>query len=107
MHTLLRFLRADPYGYHFCYHCDCKTFFQFIVNMPSLKNNIKSSSLLKSETMYDYASDLRNYTLICLPSLSEEDRSKVAVIHSWRGLHQTEEAIELTAAVGGQVAKLE
>ncbi len=32
------------------------------------------TKLLKGETVYDYASDLRNYTLICLPSYPEEGR---------------------------------
>ena len=60
------------------------------ISMERAIGLLSSRKLLKGETVYDYASDLRNYTLICLPSLSEEDRSKVAAIHFWRGLHQSE-----------------
>ncbi len=46
--------------------------------------------LKKGESVYDHASDLRNYTLICLLAFTEADRSRVAAVHFWRGLHQSE-----------------
>lgn len=46
--------------------------------------------LSRDESVYDFASDLRNFVLVCLPGLSEQDRSRVAAIHYWRGLHQSE-----------------
>ena len=44
----------------------------------------------KGETVYDFASDIRNNFRVCLPALSEVDRNRVAALHDWRGLHQSE-----------------
>ena len=48
--------------------------------------------------MYDFASDLRRYVEVCLPTLSDIDHSKVAALTYWYGLNQTETIRHLPVA---------
>ena len=48
--------------------------------------------------MYDFASDLRRYVEVYLPTLSDLDHSKVAALTYLFDLHQTETIRHLSAA---------
>ena len=47
-------------------------------------------NLMPGESVYDITSDVRKYVETCLPALSEQDRSRVAALHYWKGINQTE-----------------
>ena len=51
---------------------------------------LHNRKLNSGENVYDFASDLRRYVEVCLPTLSEQDQSKVAALTYWYGLNQTE-----------------
>ena len=54
------------------------------------QRNLRQDETKVDAVLCRFASDLTNLVATCLPSLSLQDRSKVAALHFWRGIHQSE-----------------